>query len=276
VAVSGRRRPSLFRWTVVAPNRYIVPVERLCPELIAEMACTAASPDEFDRGVLALFDQEIGVDVAAILTPQGPANVAVGFEPNVRAAMASNRIAITREFGRMLPAARNAGGVVVDSEYFGAEFEHLVTYDVIMRPHRGRTTLLGVLSYRQVSAVALGRCAGSRKFRAREIASLREVLPVLRVAEHRHLLARSSACGATQNDGATQDAIASLTPREREVLSYLHLGYTNQQIALALGSSPRTVRNQLSNIYRKLEVSGRTEAVAVERALANRFLRDLP
>ena len=40
-----------------------------------------------------------------------------------------------------------------------------------------------------------------------------------------------------------------LTEREREVLGYLHLGYTNQQIAAALGSAPRTVRNQLSSAY---------------------------
>jgi len=234
------------------------------------MACAAASPDEFDHGVLELFDRQIGIDVGAILTPQGPADAAVGFEPSVRSAMAENRVAITREFGRMLPEARRAGGIVVDSEYFGAEFERLVTYDVIMRPHRGRTTLLGVLSYRQVSAVALGRCGRSPSFRARDMACLRAAIPVLRVAKHHRLIARGSAHGAARNDddASTRSAVARLTPREREVLSYLHLGYTNQQIALALGSSPRTVRNQLSSIYAKLEVSGRTEAVAVERALS--------
>jgi DNA-binding NarL/FixJ family response regulator len=57
-------------------------------------------------------------------------------------------------------------------------------------------------------------------------------------------------------------AAARLTPREREVLGYLHLGYSNQQIALALGSAPRTVRNQLSRVYDKLGVGTRAEAVA--------------
>ena len=59
-----------------------------------------------------------------------------------------------------------------------------------------------------------------------------------------------------------RDLSAALTPREYEVWSYLHLGYTNEQIALALGSAPRTVRNQLSRVYEKLGVSGRAEAVA--------------
>jgi DNA-binding CsgD family transcriptional regulator len=196
-------------------------------------------------------------------------DVAIGFEPSVRPAMVRNRIAIRRELGGMLLAARRAGGVVVDSEYFGAEFERLVFYDVVMRPHHGRTSHVGLLSYPQFSVVALGRCGRSPKFRARDVARLRAVIPVLSVAHHHNLLVRDSARDATtRNDGAIQDAVASLTPREREVLSYLHLGYTNQQIALALGSAPRTVRNQLSSVYEKLNVSGRAEAVAVERALS--------
>jgi DNA-binding CsgD family transcriptional regulator len=242
-------------------------MERLRPELIAEMACTAASPYEFERSLLTLFDRQIGVDVAAIVTPHGPSEFAIGFEPSVRVAMEQNRIAIRREFVPMLPVARLAGGVAVDSEFFGAEFERLVSYDVMIRPHHGRTTLMGFLSYRQMSAVVLGRCRGSPNFRARDIASLRAVIPVLSVAHHHHELARGSGRGATENGGATQDVLALLTPREREVLSYLHLGYTNRQIALALSSAPRTVRNQLSSIYAKLGVSGRAEAVAVERAL---------
>ncbi len=56
--------------------------------------------------------------------------------------------------------------------------------------------------------------------------------------------------------------LAALSKREREVVGYLGLGYTNQEIALALGSAPRTVRNQLSRVYEKLGVSGRAEAVA--------------
>ncbi|MDD9947519.1 MAG: LuxR C-terminal-related transcriptional regulator [Myxococcales bacterium] len=54
-----------------------------------------------------------------------------------------------------------------------------------------------------------------------------------------------------------------LSPRELEVLSYLPLGYTNKQIALALGTSAGTVRNQLSNAYLKLGVACRAEAVGV-------------
>jgi DNA-binding NarL/FixJ family response regulator len=52
-----------------------------------------------------------------------------------------------------------------------------------------------------------------------------------------------------------------LTDREVEVLKALAKGYTNQQIAEELYISQRTVQNHLHNIYNKLGINGRTEAV---------------
>jgi two-component system, NarL family, nitrate/nitrite response regulator NarL len=55
-------------------------------------------------------------------------------------------------------------------------------------------------------------------------------------------------------------AIPSLTPRERDVLTRLARGWTNNEIATALGISIRTVATHISTIYRKLEVSDRVDA----------------
>lgn len=52
-----------------------------------------------------------------------------------------------------------------------------------------------------------------------------------------------------------------LTEREIEVLKALSKGYSNQQIAEELYISQRTVQNHLHNIYNKLGINGRTEAV---------------
>lgn len=52
-----------------------------------------------------------------------------------------------------------------------------------------------------------------------------------------------------------------LTDRELEVLKALSRGFTNQQIADELFISQRTVQNHLHNIYNKLGINGRTEAV---------------
>lgn len=55
----------------------------------------------------------------------------------------------------------------------------------------------------------------------------------------------------------------TLTEREREILRLADRGLRNPQIAQALHLSPGTVRNHLSAIYRKLDVSGRQEALIV-------------
>jgi DNA-binding NarL/FixJ family response regulator len=59
----------------------------------------------------------------------------------------------------------------------------------------------------------------------------------------------------------------SLTDREQDVLSLLAQGRTNKEIAQTLFLSVRTIEAHLHNIYGKLNVSSRTEAVlwAVQR-----------
>ena len=53
-----------------------------------------------------------------------------------------------------------------------------------------------------------------------------------------------------------------LTEREQEVILMLAEGWTNQRMAHELSVSERTVRFHLSNIYDKLGVSSRAEAIA--------------
>ncbi len=56
---------------------------------------------------------------------------------------------------------------------------------------------------------------------------------------------------------------ADLTEREFVVLKLAARGLSNNDIALQLGLSPRTVRGHLEELFSKLNVAGRTEAVAV-------------
>lgn len=56
-----------------------------------------------------------------------------------------------------------------------------------------------------------------------------------------------------------------LTEREREILNLIAQGYKNPEIASKLVLSPKTVRNQISNILNKLEVADRTQAILLAR-----------
>lgn len=53
---------------------------------------------------------------------------------------------------------------------------------------------------------------------------------------------------------------ALLTPREAQILVLMAAGKTNGEIGHALGMTMKTVKNRLSEIYSKMQVSSRTEA----------------
>jgi DNA-binding NarL/FixJ family response regulator len=68
---------------------------------------------------------------------------------------------------------------------------------------------------------------------------------------------------ARQDDASPEEPIERLTSREQEVLSHVAKGLTNKEVAKTLALSPRTVQLHLGNIFSKLGVTSRTEAVMV-------------
>lgn len=67
-----------------------------------------------------------------------------------------------------------------------------------------------------------------------------------------------AAAAAQGHDGA----IASLSPREREILPLLCQGLSNAGIGWQLGISEKTVRNHLSSLYAKLGMHSRAAVIA--------------
>lgn len=61
--------------------------------------------------------------------------------------------------------------------------------------------------------------------------------------------------------------VTPLSPRQIEVLAMMARGHTNKEIAVDLGMRPKTVMHHASEIYRRLDVRNRTEAVAAARRL---------
>ena len=68
------------------------------------------------------------------------------------------------------------------------------------------------------------------------------------------------AAPATGGVTADERALASLTPREREVLALLARGMTNAQLARELVVSEKTVKTHVSSILAKLRLADRTQA----------------
>jgi DNA-binding NarL/FixJ family response regulator len=63
-----------------------------------------------------------------------------------------------------------------------------------------------------------------------------------------------------RQQGASDQPTENLSKRETDVLEYVSRGYSNKEIADALGLKAETVRGYLKTIYTKLHVRSRTEA----------------
>lgn len=75
------------------------------------------------------------------------------------------------------------------------------------------------------------------------------------------LNAVEASAGWEKKPFAEDGDLAELTEREREVLELITAGYNNAEIAQQLVISPKTVRNHITNIFSKLQVADRAQAI---------------
>lgn len=73
------------------------------------------------------------------------------------------------------------------------------------------------------------------------------------------------ASGETVDANRPAQPLAALTTREQQVLELLARGLSNDEIAERLGIAAKTVRNQVSAIFDKLQVSTRAQAIVSAR-----------
>jgi DNA-binding NarL/FixJ family response regulator len=79
-----------------------------------------------------------------------------------------------------------------------------------------------------------------------------------------------------RGESARRPEESALSARERQVLRLAAAGMGNQQIAAELVLSPRTVQAHLSNVFAKLQVASRTEAIVHGLRRGWFCLEDLP
>ena len=87
--------------------------------------------------------------------------------------------------------------------------------------------------------------------------------------EHTHILLDGSAAPPVPHSKAPEDSYERLSPREKEVIRLIAMGYTNQQAAEQLFLSVKTVETYKSRLMIKLGLNSRAELVrfALERGI---------
>jgi two-component system response regulator DegU len=136
------------------------------------------------------------------------------------------------------------------------EMDGLTCLDRIRKAHPDvMVVVLSGCDDRETISSALAR--GARSFIGKLI-DPRDLPSALRLVAQGAVYNSMSAI-PTQGDVEAESA--GLTPSEQRVLEALARGLTNKEIAQELWLTPQTVKFHLTNIYRRLGVANRTEAV---------------
>jgi len=88
-----------------------------------------------------------------------------------------------------------------------------------------------------------------------------EVLDTVRMVAHGHAVLDHGVWNALPEQRRARAEQFGLTAREMDVLGLLGKGYRNREIAESLGLSQTTVKTHVARIFKRLEVSDRTDAV---------------
>lgn len=127
------------------------------------------------------------------------------------------------------------------------------------------------LSERGARRVGIGVSRAVRDFDERDGAILGALRPFLAEALRRTATAMEPPTGAADFAGRRR-----LTRRENEVLYWVAMGKTNDEIASIVGARPLTVKKHLEHVYEKLDVPNRTAAAAAARGGGGAAMLVLP
>jgi DNA-binding CsgD family transcriptional regulator len=220
---------------------------------LVELAHAAGNASIFRERALALLCSTFEADVGIFLVIERGREVRTlqGFDGGGEARLDATWHTLRSDVAPVVDYALRAG-VATDREVLGARLPRTTLYRRVMAPVRGTETLFIVPSAggRPLALLALGRCGGCFSSAARAEAC--SLVPALSVASHALMTSNIR-------------PLPRLTEAELDLLDYLELGWGTREIAEARGTSFFTVRNQLSALYRRLEVTNRAEAIGLRR-----------
>lgn len=235
---------------------------------LALCARSARSAGEFGRAALETYQRTLGFDTGVFselgaVTPLATLDVGV----DQLAVIEHCERNLTRYREEILPAIRlgRMHGGFVDTDVYSASVRSgSVFYAEVVRPQGVRCVLGLCPSFRgqRLGMFRLQRHGGPA-FQNADLHAALELLPLIELGL------------AALGGGALREPCElgiELTPRERDIATYVARGLTTPEIARLLGTSRLTVRNQLGGLLRKVHVANRTELAAwfASRTEANR------
>ena len=124
--------------------------------------------------------------------------------------------------------------------------------------------VLMLTSHSDEEAVMGSIMAGASGYLLKEIRSQEIVDAIRKVGSGQSLLDPTVTANVLDwvRRGKEEDVLAQLTDQEQKILELIADGQTNSEIAGQIDLSDKTVKNYVSNILGKLEVSRRSQAVA--------------
>ena len=133
-----------------------------------------------------------------------------------------------------------------------------------IRDENAEVKVLMLTSYSDEEAVLGSIMAGASGYLLKEIRSQEIVDAIRRVGSGQSLLDPAVTASVLERvrRGKEEDVLAQLTEQEQKILELIAQGQTNREIAGQINLSDKTVKNYVSNILGKLEVSRRSQAAA--------------
>jgi len=190
------------------------------------------------------------------------------FRSGLRGLLAAQKdLLIVGEAATGADALAQAASVLPDVVLMDLQMPDLNGIDATRRlvttsPHIG---VLVVTMFEEDESVFAAMRAGARGYLLKGARKAETLRAIRAVAGGEAIFSPAIARRLMTYFGRAQSAPAAILPelsaREREVLTLIAQGQANEAIAVHLALSLKTVRNHVSNIYAKLQVADRAQAV---------------
>jgi DNA-binding CsgD family transcriptional regulator len=229
---------------------------------VAELALESKSLEDFHDRFLSVTGSHLGGAAGGVLVVGRDGHGDVANSLGNAGAYGAMAFTTGREFSaREMQACLGSASFLSSRDVFPlSRQEELTVFRDYLGPlHANNFVFRMWCTPRRLHFVAFVQQGHSERSNRRMIPRLNSIFPVMALTER--LFSRTSAPATDPNRELTREY--NLTTAEHETLKLVLRGLTNPEIAVVLGLSVNTVRNRVSECYRKLNVSRRAEAAFV-------------